>query len=224
MSCDLKLKDLVDISKIYAPEFNMPELHDRVLVFDVMQDGWQTKEYLNPVKTKNGIDSAENVEQNSDENPKTASNEVPQDTQSGSVSEQDLITVHDSEARDHGQLAQGSLSVSVEHSELAQKGIMRQHKIYVHSSWLAVQSKYFRSLFYSGMKESSGKEVHIKVNESEETTHLKLLEAIYKSDTLNKATEEELLAVMELADKKPLANRKIHESISNICAISFNKH
>ena len=81
---------------------------------------------------------------------------------------------------------------------------MRQHKIFVHSSWLAVQSKYFRSLFYSGMKESNCKEVHVKISESEEDTHLKLLEAIYKADILNTSSVDELLAVLELADKYTL--------------------
>ena len=51
------------------------------------------------------------------------------------------------------------------------------------------------------MKESSSKEVHVKVSESEEATHLMLLEAIYKADILNGASVEELLAVLELADK-----------------------
>ena len=51
------------------------------------------------------------------------------------------------------------------------------------------------------MKETSSKEVHVKVAESEEATHLMLLEAIYKADILNDASVDELLAVLELADK-----------------------
>ena len=51
------------------------------------------------------------------------------------------------------------------------------------------------------MKESSIKEVHVKVSECEEATHLMLLEAIYKADSLNDVAVEELLAVLELADK-----------------------
>ena len=51
------------------------------------------------------------------------------------------------------------------------------------------------------MKETSSKEVHVKVAESEEATHLILLEAIYKADILNDASVDELLAVLELADK-----------------------
>ena len=41
---DMELKhcDLIDFSKMCAPEYNMPEFSDRVLVFDVMPDGWET--------------------------------------------------------------------------------------------------------------------------------------------------------------------------------------
>ena len=78
---------------------------------------------------------------------------------------------------------------------------IRQHKFYVHSSWLAVQSSYFRSLFYSGMKESNAKEVHVQILASEEQAHLMLLEAMYKIDVLDKANVDELLNVLKLADK-----------------------
>ena len=61
--------------------------------------------------------------------------------------------------------------------------------------------QYFLSLFNAGMKETSSDEVHVKVSESEEATHLMLLEAIYKADILNDASVDELLAVLELADK-----------------------
>ena len=73
MSCDLKLGDLLELSKVYAPEYNMPELHDRVLVFDVMQDGWETHAIL--ASSKHRDDSA-NVEENSGESSVTTSNEA----------------------------------------------------------------------------------------------------------------------------------------------------
>ena len=82
--------------------------------------------------------------------------------------------------------------------------IIRQHKFYIHSAWLAVQSSYFRSLFFSGMKESSTKEVHVQISTSEEQAHLMLLEAIYKIDTLDKASVDELLEVLRIADKYDL--------------------
>ena len=79
--------------------------------------------------------------------------------------------------------------------------VIRHHKFYVHSTWLAVQSSYFRSLFYSGMKESNAKEVHIQILASEEQAHLMLLEAMYKIDTLDNASLEELLNVLKLTHK-----------------------
>jgi hypothetical protein len=82
-----------------------------------------------------------------------------------------------------------------------ERQIIRQHKFYVHSVWLAVQSSYFRSLFYSGTKESSAPEVHVQISESEEQAHLILLEAMYKIDTLDNASVDELLEVLKLAQK-----------------------
>ncbi|CAB4044972.1 BTB POZ domain-containing POB1, partial [Paramuricea clavata] len=79
--------------------------------------------------------------------------------------------------------------------------IIRQHKFYVHGVWLAVQSPYFRSLFDSGTKDSSAPEVHVQISESEEQTHLMLLEAMYKIDTLDNASVDELLDVLRLAQK-----------------------
>ena len=79
--------------------------------------------------------------------------------------------------------------------------IIRQHKFYIHSTWLAVQSSYFRSLFFSGMKESNAKEVHVQISTSEEQAHLMLMEAMYKIDILDKASVGQLLEVLKLADK-----------------------
>ena len=79
--------------------------------------------------------------------------------------------------------------------------VIRQHKFFIHSTWLAVQSSYFRSLFYSGMKESNVKEVHVQILASEEQAHLMLLKAMYKIDTLDNASLDELLDVLKLAHK-----------------------
>ena len=78
---------------------------------------------------------------------------------------------------------------------------VREHKIFVHATFLAVHSKYFRAMFYSGMKEAKSKEVHIWIHESEEQSHLKMLEAIYRPYILDNSTVEELLQILELADK-----------------------
>ena len=79
--------------------------------------------------------------------------------------------------------------------------IIRQHKFCIHSTWLAVQSSYFRSLFFSGMKETNTTEVHVQISESEEQAHLMLLEAMYKIDILDNADVDELLKVLTLAHK-----------------------
>ena len=79
--------------------------------------------------------------------------------------------------------------------------VYKQHKIFVHTSWLAVHSEYFRALFYSGMKESTAKEVHMLIPESEEKGHLMMLEAIYRPSILDTISVDQLLFVLELADK-----------------------
>ena len=83
----------------------------------------------------------------------------------------------------------------------SEEQIIRQHKFYIHSAWLAVQSSYFRSLFFSGMKELSAKEVRVQISTSEEQAHLMLLEAMYKIDTLDNANVDQLLEVLTLAQK-----------------------
>ena len=83
----------------------------------------------------------------------------------------------------------------------SEEQIIRQHKFYIHSAWLAVQSSYFRSLFFSGMKQLSAKEVRVQISTSEEQAHLMLLEAMYKIDTLDNANVDQLLEVLTLAQK-----------------------
>ena len=140
--------ELCHLLELCAREYNMPELSDRVLVFDVMGEGWEMTSLL----------------------------------QNGNKECQPLS------------LSPGSFNEP-----------LRQHKIYVHSFWLSVQCPYFRSLFHSsGMKESQEKEVHMKISKSEETGHLLLVEAMYRSDVLDDKTVDELLAVLELANKYDL--------------------
>ena len=86
-------------------------------------------------------------------------------------------------------------------TNLSDSQVLRQHNIFVHTTWLAVHSEYFHSLFYSGMKESTTREVHMKVPESEEKGHLLMLEAVYRPYILDTASVDELLLVLELADK-----------------------
>ena len=95
-------------------------------------------------------------------------------------------------------LSQSIKEISYPSSE---KHVIREHKFYIHSAWLALQSSYFRSLFFSGMKESNAKEVHVQISTNEEKAHLMLLEAMYKIDTLDKASVDEVLEVLKLAHK-----------------------
>jgi hypothetical protein len=74
-------------------------------------------------------------------------------------------------------------------------------KLFVHSSWLAVHSSYFRALFYSGMKETHSKEVVMKIQQSELQSHLILIEAMYKLDVLDDKECSLVVDVLALADK-----------------------
>lgn len=225
---------------MYAPEYNRPEFHDRVLVFDVMRDGWEAiadqtrlcevkvacREADSEKSSENRSTSFEVVSQlecNEPNNEPKALNaflceekytvEEQASSASETESKQESACCKESKgtsadkqssdsASDNTQdNAISSSALSTENAMRPRNNWLRQHKIFVHSSWLAVQSKYFRSLFLSEMKISNSKEVHIKISESEEDTHLKMLEAMYKADILNNASVEELLAVLELADK-----------------------
>ena len=207
---DFKLCDLLDLSKICAPEYNMPELSDRVLVFDVMKDGWETTAVLTSSSASNIINHLK---------PSNLTDEETMGTEETTLSESetkpDTGSASDEESKADGAEISSTETIydnnddnaiSSTSENVAEKsvGLFRQHKIFVHSFWLAVQSKYFRSLFYSGMKESHCNEIHMKITESEEKAHLTLVEAMYKADVLNDASVDELLAVLELADKYDL--------------------
>ena len=80
---DLKLCDLLEFSKMCGPEYNMPELSDRILVIDVMLDGWETTGILNRIPTTEITESCEetsptSVRQNSSKKPLSETLESPQ--------------------------------------------------------------------------------------------------------------------------------------------------
>ena len=80
---DLKLCDLLEFSKLCGPEYNMPELSDRILVIDVMQDSWETAGILNSIPTTEITKSCEEtsstlVRQNSSKKPLSETSESPQ--------------------------------------------------------------------------------------------------------------------------------------------------
>ncbi|CAB4042695.1 kelch 28 [Paramuricea clavata] len=74
-------------------------------------------------------------------------------------------------------------------------------KLFVHSQWLAVQSPYFKALFYSGMKETYSNEVVMKIYEDDLQAHLTLIEAMYKLDVLIDKDYHLVVQVLVLANK-----------------------
>ena len=222
---DFKHCDLLDFSKMSAAEYNMPELSDRVLVFDVMQEEWESASILRNVLPKSepnaetlaststcGDDSSENqCFKNSEELDEVKKeNPVERDeAEPGSQSEKESDGMPEVACEQDKSTTSPSTSdpsegdtTKVESPNQKFNEPLRQHQIHVHSFWLSIQSPYFRSLFYSsGMKENQDKVVHVKVSESEENAHLLLLEAAYRADVLNDKTVDELLAVLELANK-----------------------
>ena len=180
---DFQLSDLLELC---APEYNVPELSDRVLVFDVMHEGWEATSLL----------VSENVSA-------TAPNEVTH----ASVEYQGKEHHQSEDLPTNDPLSYQDSDEEVDKPVLNQipERPLRQHKIYVHSFWLSLHSPYFRSLFHSsGMKENQEKEVHVKISESEENAHLILIEAMYRDDVLDDKTADEQLAVLELANKYEL--------------------
>ena len=233
MSRALRPDDVLELSRIYEPEYNKPELHDRVLVFDVMRDGWEktsamilssfneTREAskISEEKKPEDVDSAELLETHSHEKAESARETKKEDPGEDNVSSENeseiesdtgslFCRVGDSGCTETNLVEHPAGENKTETSILSKPAsdpsnidILKQHKFFVHGSWLALQSSYFRSLFFSGMKESNSKEVHVKISQSEEKAHLQLLEAMYKVDTLDNVDVDELLIVLELAHK-----------------------
>ena len=233
--------DFEELSNIYASEFNKPELHDRVLVLDVLTEEWETtvaepliveeegskiRPPESPICEESEKESSPNI--SSDQAKRIArkrlqGNDVPLPV-NGKKPKIKLACKCESETEERGgkktdcgesdedssndENESGSETGLVENQDQLPSfsvgltlGMVQQYRILVHSSWLAVHSSYFRSLFYSGLSESHSKEVHLKISESEGKSHLQLLEAMYRADILNDASVDELLAVLELADK-----------------------
>ena len=77
-----------------------------------------------------------------------------------------------------------------------------EQRLFIHSSWLAVQSPYFRALFYSsGMKESLSKEIVLNVAEEELEAHYTLIKAMYQPSILDHMDPFTVLQVLTLANK-----------------------
>ena len=248
-----KLRDLLMFSEMCAPEYDTSELSDRILVFDIMPDGWETASILNSVSTaestiepndmfhsvsvtttssKRSLEDSEEpdlkraranteiTEQqdvNSPEITAQSESEIIHQHESGNCQEGAQLTENETQGLTDDQaknnhdespplpeLAICEKSATTSFTKIQKQEPLRQHKINIHSFWLSVQSTYFRSLLHSsGMKETHDTEVHLKIPESEENAHILLLKAMYHGHFLNrsKTSVDELLAVLELADK-----------------------
>ena len=235
MSRALRAGDVLELSKIYEAEFNKAELHDRVLVFDVIRDGWEPSLHISNSpcdETKKASQITEELETeyepptttaNEEQDETVSSDDLVEDSQKDDSAEVDFSVENESEIKDGTgnvlsladinsnnceqsdsnpiQVIKNSTEISSLVSESSDGKILRQHRFFIHGSWLAVQSTYFRSLLFLGMKESNCKEVHMKITESEEKAHLLLLEALYKVDILDGVDVDELLGVLLLAHK-----------------------
>lgn len=184
--------DVSDMFKLCALEYNKPDLSDRVLVLDVINNGWETTGILKHVSAT--------------ENAASVANQSEDESQTSSKFEE-LNTNDIEDFEDERNVSRRPLS-SEDFPEKTNKAWLdkiqplRQHKIYVHTFWLSLHSPYFRALFHSsGMKETEEKEIHMKISESEEKAHLILVEAMYRKDVLDDKTVDELLSVLELANK-----------------------
>ena len=248
LSNDFKLSDLQQLSRIYANEYNNVEIHDRVLVFDIVQDERDQRSITSNCAESSDIYSNISGEQKDDNSFQIISKQDEGSSvtfteltnpfdRKRAASEEDNLSTNHKKLRGLPGIESGKADLleieipagkeneinvectsfdydldghpigkSQKPEPLTQTSntnpqFLRQHKIFVHATWLAVHSSYFRSLFYSGMKESKTTEVHLKIPEFEEKGHLHLLEAIYRPDILNKGSVDELLVVLELADK-----------------------
>ena len=148
MSCNLESEDLQEFSTIYASEYNKPELHDRILVFDVVAENEMLLAYKSIDEEGKGENSS-TLKDPSDHQNIIGDDEKSKDDNIESVSAQSESTLTDNKE------TQTDIGDREFQFNTTENGIndsfIRQHKIFVHSSWLAVQSNYFRSLFFSGI-------------------------------------------------------------------------
>ena len=243
----LKISDLNEFFLAYDSEFNKEDLHDRVLIFDVVKDQIQMntvvsitdhstqerpqtsntpEEVMSPSAGFEGCSELKERVPILNQEQTKLSEELVEVSQVGieqvkflqrkrhvTDSEQqrakkfktehktDIIEETDGNVSGQVQAANDNMTIARSDFDASKPVIVHEHKIFVHATFLAAHSKYFRALFYSGMKETNSKEIHIKIYESEEESHLKMLEAIYRPYILDKITVGELLQILELANK-----------------------
>lgn len=182
----MKYEDLQKFSHVFSKEFNNSSLHDRVLVFEVID-----------IESKDGnvsnysMHSADSQEINCERGNSKVKEEVEEKEEAKKVN-----------GKRRKSRRKGNMTEVVE-DDKSENGtdVSKQHKVFVHSSWLAVQSPYFRALFYSGMKESYVKEVIMKIPVAELEAHLIMIEAMYRLEVLDDKDHHLILQVLMLAIK-----------------------
>ena len=211
---EFTIDDFKELSNIYAGEFNRSEMHDRILVLDIFHDNLADEIspvscVLNQEKRRSHVEDACVSGICTRAMSKVAGEGAPASLNASTDSVEKPVLKRRTSAvmslRNRKVLksineSAGNCKIKDEFPTGKDQTI-KQHKIFTHSSWLSVHSSYFRALFYSGLKESHLKEVHMKVPKSEEVAHLHLIEAMYRLDVLNDLSADELLVILVLADK-----------------------
>ena len=224
MAADMELSnnDYKEFANIYAGEFNRPEMHDRVLVLDVFNDNNEDEieptsdvikqEQLNG-NDENAFPGSPNVctramskiieTQSSGDGLDVPAGKTKLAVKRKASIDRDIFLRNRKVSKFDNESIESfdSCKAKGEFSPRKEQSVSNQHRIFAHSSWLAVQSNYFRALFYSGMKESHLKVVHLKIRKREEAAYLHLIEAMYSLDVLNNLPAEEVLLILVLADK-----------------------
>lgn len=216
---EFTFNDFKEFSIIYAAEFNRPEMHDRILVLDVFNDNIEDeinpescviKQEMRHLNDEVACSSSVCTRAMSKATEKQIS-VADLNASVSSVGKRKPFSVKRKASSDRVMTLRSRKVSKTDHDEFkVEDGIppgpekqqaIAQHKIFAHSSWLSVHSNYFRALFYSGLKESHLKEVHLKIPKSEEAAHLHLIGAMYSLDILNNRPVSELIQILVLADK-----------------------
>lgn len=98
------------------------------------------------------------------------------------------------------EVAAESVANSSDDDSSLDETLVCEHQLCVHSFWLALNSSYFRGLFFSsGMMETKIKKVEMNISESLSAMFLLLIESLYKPDVVMNESVENLLVMMRLA-------------------------
>lgn len=186
---ELTTKEITERAALYKNEFNQEAIHDRVLVLKVMPDDYEMQELalrLDLGNKSNAINNKEIVENDAFiETSSRDSSTVSQNIANLSTDNIDII----------------DKTEEVSHAE-GQIDTINCYRIFVHSSWLALNSRFFRSLlFESGMTESSTREFSMKITMTDEDAFLLLLKSIYDPEVMDNLQIAQLVNVLRLSVK-----------------------